>query len=419
MRTPNKISKTRTEVAPKPINMNRLLFSARDAFLNEQPNRKQTEISMPYSQQLAQGFMTLLDILQEQPDGFYTKIEASGLPSSETLTQIIYNEFDEDGVYKRSIDLTDPEQLSEFFKIPIYFNNNRIKDEDGTYRKIGYQSIDELAAFSQIKDDISAANPDRDPIQNTSPIVSKLMGLATELSKRLRIGDPVQDTQTPSRGIQELDQDRRTLGTQDTGGTLFQADIPIDRKALGAALPSLRNVSTQTQRETVVDFNPIMKLEDLKPLPDTVKTLIVSGTRFPQNVGVYGAYQNQVYVDAVLDRIIGDRKDITIMEGGAQFGADALAANYAKKRGLKHKQKKANWDVYGRGAGFVRNRQMAREANGEVKIGVDNPKTGATIAFWDGQSNGTRHQIRESLIPQDYSRGPFEPPIQYLSLIHI
>ena len=121
VRTPNKISKTRTEVAPKPINMNRLLFSARDAFLNEQPNRKQTEISMPYSQQLAQGFMTLLDILQEQPDGFYTKIEASGLPSSETLTQIIYNEFDEDGVYKRSIDLTDPEQLSEFFKIPIYF----------------------------------------------------------------------------------------------------------------------------------------------------------------------------------------------------------------------------------------------------------------------------------------------------------
>ena len=431
VRTPNKTTKTtrtdpetgrtitvNTEVSPKPINMNRLLFSARDAFLNEQPNRKQTEISMPYSQQLAQGFMTLLDILQEQPDGFYTKIEASGLPSSETLTQIIYNEFDEDGVYKRSIDLTDPEQLSEFFKIPIYFNNNRIKDEDGTYRKIGYQSIDELAAFSQIKDDISAANPDRDPIQNTSPIVSKLMGLATELSKRLRIGDPVEREQkgyspSPSRGVQELDKDRRTLGTEDTGGTLLNADIPIDRKALGAALPSLRNVSTQTQRETVVDFNPIMRLEDLKPLPDTVKTLIVSGTRFPQNVGVYGAYQNQAYVDAVLDRIIGDRKDITIMEGGAEFGADALAAKYAQKRGLKHKQKKANWDVYGRGAGFVRNREMAREANGEVKIGVDNPKTGATIAFWDGQSNGTRHQIRESLIPQDYSRGPFEPPIQY------
>ena len=35
---------------------------------------------------------------REQPDGFYTKIEASGLPSSETLTQIVYNEFDENGV---------------------------------------------------------------------------------------------------------------------------------------------------------------------------------------------------------------------------------------------------------------------------------------------------------------------------------
>ena len=40
----------------------------------------------------------------------------------------------------------------------------------------------------------------------------------------------------------------------------------------------------------------------------------------------------------------------------------------------------ADWDKYGKAAGYKRNDEMARNAD-------------ALIAFWDGKSRGTRHMI--------------------------
>jgi hypothetical protein len=71
---------------------------------------------------------------------------------------------------------------------------------------------------------------------------------------------------------------------------------------------------------------------------------------------------------------------IIIVSGGAK-GADALGEMYANLRGYEITQYKANWDKYGKRAGYLRNEIMACNAD-------------ALAAFWDGQSKGTDHMIK-------------------------
>lgn len=46
----------------------------------------------------------------------------------------------------------------------------------------------------------------------------------------------------------------------------------------------------------------------------------------------------------------------------------------------------ANWDLYGKSAGYRRNEDMAKYAKEDTNIGV-------LIAFWDRVSKGTKHMI--------------------------
>lgn len=75
-----------------------------------------------------------------------------------------------------------------------------------------------------------------------------------------------------------------------------------------------------------------------------------------------------------------DGKTINIVSGMAR-GADALGAEYARKRGIKLHEFPADWDRYGKRAGFMRNEQMAQFSQ-------------YLIAFWDGRSRGTAHMIQ-------------------------
>lgn len=72
----------------------------------------------------------------------------------------------------------------------------------------------------------------------------------------------------------------------------------------------------------------------------------------------------------------------TIVSGGAK-GADSLAEVYAHDHNLKMIVFPAEWDKYGRGAGFIRNNTI-----------WDNSDLG--VAFWDGQSKGTAHSFKIS-----------------------
>ena len=68
-----------------------------------------------------------------------------------------------------------------------------------------------------------------------------------------------------------------------------------------------------------------------------------------------------------------------IVSGGAK-GVDALGEKFAYENCISLKIFPANWDKYGKSAGYIRNQQMAKYAD-------------ALIAIWDGKSMGTKHMI--------------------------
>ena len=80
-----------------------------------------------------------------------------------------------------------------------------------------------------------------------------------------------------------------------------------------------------------------------------------------------------------LDRILGDRPEITVISGTAR-GVDQLGEQWGMDRGHDVERYPADWDRYGKSAGYRRNEVMAKNAD-------------ALIAFWDRDSRGTKHMI--------------------------
>ena len=83
-----------------------------------------------------------------------------------------------------------------------------------------------------------------------------------------------------------------------------------------------------------------------------------------------------------VDNILSQKKNthkIYILSGKAR-GADSLGERYAVEHFLEVLFFPADWDTFGKCAGFKRNVEMANEAD-------------ALIAFWDGESHGTKHMI--------------------------
>lgn len=70
---------------------------------------------------------------------------------------------------------------------------------------------------------------------------------------------------------------------------------------------------------------------------------------------------------------------IEIVSGMAR-GADIMGEKYAKEKGYTLKQFPANWSLYGKSAGYIRNKQMRDYAD-------------ACVVFWDGKSLGSKHMI--------------------------
>lgn len=80
-----------------------------------------------------------------------------------------------------------------------------------------------------------------------------------------------------------------------------------------------------------------------------------------------------------VSKFIADEKDVTIISGLAR-GADSLGCQYAQENQLPIRAFAAEWGKFGRGAGIIRNKLMAKEAT-------------HLIAFWDYKSKGTMHMI--------------------------
>ena len=71
---------------------------------------------------------------------------------------------------------------------------------------------------------------------------------------------------------------------------------------------------------------------------------------------------------------------ITEVVCGEARGVDSLGKELAKKAGIPIKSFPADWDKYGKQAGYIRNAAMTKYAE-------------ALIAIWDGQSRGTKMMI--------------------------
>lgn len=76
--------------------------------------------------------------------------------------------------------------------------------------------------------------------------------------------------------------------------------------------------------------------------------------------------------------------DITKVICGMAKGADHLGELWANFMKIPVDKFPADWNKYGKSAGYKRNVQMAENAD-------------ALIALWDGESRGTKHMIEIAL----------------------
>ena len=92
-------------------------------------------------------------------------------------------------------------------------------------------------------------------------------------------------------------------------------------------------------------------------------------------------FNSYTSMSKVLDKLLANINDEIQIICGMARGADRLGEKYAKANGYEVIYFPADWDRYGKSAGFRRNIQMADYAD-------------AIVAFWDGKSLGTKHMIK-------------------------
>lgn len=108
--------------------------------------------------------------------------------------------------------------------------------------------------------------------------------------------------------------------------------------------------------------------------PNIFKCIVAGSRRFTD----YALMKRKL--DNFFSNIEGE---IEIISGTAQ-GADTLGERYALENGLSVRRMAANWEKYGRKAGYARNEEMAKYAA---------LSGGACVVFWVGKSSGSGHMI--------------------------
>lgn len=103
-------------------------------------------------------------------------------------------------------------------------------------------------------------------------------------------------------------------------------------------------------------------------LPSVIRRIAIVGSRH---------YPNMIKVVEFVERL---PPEITVVSGGAP-GVDTLAVQTAKRRGINTKEHLAEWNKYGKGAGYRRNRFIIIDAD-------------VVVVFWDGASKGTKNSIK-------------------------
>lgn len=90
-----------------------------------------------------------------------------------------------------------------------------------------------------------------------------------------------------------------------------------------------------------------------------MRVLVCGGRKFDNS---------SLFFDTMMKYIgSSEPKHIVIIEGGAK-GADRMAQSFADQNGCKRETFPAQWDKYGKSAGFIRNKQMLDEGKPDLVI---------------------------------------------------
>jgi hypothetical protein len=120
-----------------------------------------------------------------------------------------------------------------------------------------------------------------------------------------------------------------------------------------------------------------------------MKLIIAGGRDFGNHLlpgDIPDIVQNQKDYELLCDEVTKFISDITTANdsvtiiSGLAKGADTLGCRYAQEAEYPLEGFAAEWGKFGRAAGPIRNKLMAKHAD-------------ALIAFWDGKSRGTAHMI--------------------------
>lgn len=103
--------------------------------------------------------------------------------------------------------------------------------------------------------------------------------------------------------------------------------------------------------------------------------IIVAGSR---------TFNDYDLLESTLSDYLKENNDNATIISGAARGADQIGERFARHHGYNLKCFPAQWDAYGRSAGPIRNREMAKYAA---------EGRGVLFAFWDGKSRGTKSMI--------------------------
>lgn len=90
-------------------------------------------------------------------------------------------------------------------------------------------------------------------------------------------------------------------------------------------------------------------------------------------------FSNYDLLEREAEEMISGEQNVEIISGLAR-GADLMGCRFAEEKGLPLRGFAAEWGKFGRAAGPIRNKLMAKNAT-------------HLLAFWDGQSRGTMHMI--------------------------
>ena len=101
-------------------------------------------------------------------------------------------------------------------------------------------------------------------------------------------------------------------------------------------------------------------------------------------------FNDYEYLSDVLTIFIKERPNRRfVVVSGTARGADQLGEKFARENSIPIKRFPADWDNFGKRAGYIRNSQMLDYIN-------QPDCEGYVFAFWDGESRGTQHMIKSA-----------------------